>query len=47
MMLGINDIAVYGIDGAVENYGKLMDLSFWVIPFPLSELSRANMSRMA
>ena len=26
MMLGMNDIAVYGIDGAVENYCKLMDL---------------------
>lgn len=26
MMLGMNDIAVYGIDGAVKNYGKLMDL---------------------
>lgn len=26
MMLGMNDIAVYGIDGAVQNYGKLMDL---------------------
>ena len=26
MMLGMNDIAVYGIDGAVQNYCKLMDL---------------------
>lgn len=26
MMLGMNDIAVYGINGAVENYCKLMDL---------------------
>lgn len=25
MMLGINDIAVYGIDGAIENYGLLLD----------------------
>ena len=25
MMLGINDIVIYGIDGAVENYGKLLD----------------------
>jgi len=25
MMLGINDIAVYGIDGAIENYKTLLD----------------------
>lgn len=25
LMLGVNDIAVYGIDGAIENYGQLLD----------------------
>lgn len=25
LMLGVNDIAVYGIDGAIENYGLLLD----------------------
>ena len=33
MMLGINDIAVYGIDGAVKNYGKLMDLILENAPY--------------
>ena len=25
MMLGVNDVAVYGIEGAIENYGTLLD----------------------
>ena len=33
MMLGINDIAVYGIDGAVKNYGWLMDLILENAPY--------------
>lgn len=32
MMLGINDIAVYGIDGAIENYGKLLDSILASVP---------------
>ena len=32
MMLGVNDIAVYGIDGAIENYGKLLDSILASVP---------------
>ena len=33
IMLGINDIAPYGIDGAVQNYGRLMDLILENAPY--------------
>jgi len=32
MMLGTNDIAVYGIEGAVENYGALLDKIAAAVP---------------
>lgn len=32
MMLGINDIAVYGLEGAVENYKLLMDRILEAVP---------------
>ena len=32
MMLGINDIAVYGLEGSVENYKLLMDRILEVVP---------------
>ena len=32
MMLGINDIAVYGLEGSIENYKLLMDRILEVVP---------------